>query len=168
MSENPLQKAEDLVGRAFGDLECLVHHPLYFISNYQARVDEHLIRGSWPSSTELLALHRQGVTGIANLCAERQQSVGVIGLVGCFLSIVDNTPPSLTQARAFLMFVDSQKLTYVHCEQGKGRTGCMVAAYRVARNGWTAEAALKEAEGFGLAFPDQKEWIASLTKDALD
>ena len=53
---------------------------------------------------------------------------------------------------------------YVHCEQGIGRTGCVVAAYRVRVQGWTPEAAVDEACAHGLKMPCQQEWIRGLRK----
>lgn len=41
--------------------------------------------------------------------------------------------------KKFLDFANdpAHQPTYVHCEAGKGRTGCAVACYRMAIQGWT-------------------------------
>ena len=41
------------------------------------------------------------------------------------------------------------KKVFVHCRLGDDRTGMMVAAYRMAVEGWTAEEAMKEMQSFG-------------------
>lgn len=38
---------------------------------------------------------------------------------------------------------------YVHCLHGVDRTGAMIAAYRIRRQGWTNHDALAEMEQFG-------------------
>ena len=43
------------------------------------------------------------------------------------------------------------KKVFVHCRLGDDRTGMMVAAYRMAEEGWTAEEAMKEMKSFGFA-----------------
>lgn len=37
----------------------------------------------------------------------------------------------------------------VHCQTGDDRTGMMIAAYRMAEQGWTAQEAMREMEAFG-------------------
>lgn len=52
----------------------------------------------------------------------------------------------------------------VHCEQGFHRTGVLCAAYRIAVEGWTVDAALEEAErlGFQTDVPKRNGLIAAL------
>jgi protein tyrosine/serine phosphatase len=44
-----------------------------------------------------------------------------------------------------------QKKIFVHCRLGDDRTGMMIAAYRMAAQGWTADEALSEMERFGFS-----------------
>lgn len=44
------------------------------------------------------------------------------------------------------------KKIFVHCRAGDDRTGMMVAAYRMAEEGWSAERAKKEMITFGFSF----------------
>jgi protein tyrosine phosphatase (PTP) superfamily phosphohydrolase (DUF442 family) len=41
------------------------------------------------------------------------------------------------------------KKVFVHCRLGDDRTGMMIAAYRMADEGWTADEAMNEMEAFG-------------------
>lgn len=41
------------------------------------------------------------------------------------------------------------KKVFVHCRYGDDRTGMMIAAYRMAIQGWTADKARKEMDSFG-------------------
>jgi len=43
------------------------------------------------------------------------------------------------------------KKVLVHCRLGDDRTGMMVAAYRMAEEGWTAQEAMKEMQAFGFS-----------------
>ena len=38
---------------------------------------------------------------------------------------------------------------FVHCQIGRDRTGCAIGAYRIAKQGWTAEQAIQEMERYG-------------------
>jgi protein tyrosine phosphatase (PTP) superfamily phosphohydrolase (DUF442 family) len=57
--------------------------------------------------------------------------------------------PRKAQMAAFLKIVrdPARQPVYVHCAQGRDRTGYMVAAYRMDQ-GWTAEEAIREMKRF--------------------
>lgn len=44
------------------------------------------------------------------------------------------------------------KKVFVHCPVGDDRTGMMIAAYRMAEQGWTAEKVRKEMKAYGVGF----------------
>lgn len=161
-----LGKAENAAGEEYGELEEKLGRPLYPIQEYQAVVDPgKLIRGAWPSKTVLTWLKQEGVGTVMNLCAERsqQEDVCAAGMKEVWMRIRDNTVPIAPQVQFFLDVVNlNQNATYVHCEQGKGRTGCMVAAYRVLEQGWSPERALAEAEIYGLALPADRQFVLDL------
>ncbi len=48
-----------------------------------------------------------------------------------------------------LLRENPNKKVFVHCRLGDDRTGMMIAAYRMAEEGWTAAEARKEMEKFG-------------------
>jgi protein tyrosine/serine phosphatase len=173
MLEGIKKKIFNWAAESVGEVEDAIHHPLYGIKEYTAAVcssDPRLSRGSWPSSKKLADLKAQGFTTVINLCSERVQDKAVkrAKLQSINIPVEDNTVPTETQVQAFLDDVlDSTGETYVHCEQGKGRTGCMVAAFRVRLMNWTVEAALKEAKDFGLRTPCQIEFIQNLAPKKL-
>jgi len=59
-------------------------------------------------------------------------------------------PKDETFARFLALLRDNPgKKVFVHCRYGDDRTGMMIAAYRMAAEGWTPEEARKEMEEFG-------------------
>src|SRR5260370_2704698 len=58
--------------------------------------------------------------------------------------------PTNAQVAQFLKLFqdDPQQKVFVHCYYGEDRSGVMVAAYRIARQNWTADQALAEMASF--------------------
>lgn len=162
-----LNNIENVLAADIGKAEKLVGHPLYPIHWYLAEVDEgKLYRGSWPDCKHLLGLKAMGVSASINLCAERSQDEAIhkAGITPFNIPIVDNTAPSEADVARLLEIVKdaASSPVFIHCEQGRGRTGCMVAVYRVLVNKWSPADALKEAEQFGLSLDSQKGFILGL------
>jgi tyrosine-protein phosphatase SIW14 len=44
------------------------------------------------------------------------------------------------------------KKVFVHCRMGDDRTGLMIATYRMAEQGWTAEEAMREMKAYGFSW----------------
>jgi protein tyrosine phosphatase (PTP) superfamily phosphohydrolase (DUF442 family) len=80
----------------------------------------------------------------------------------------DDPPPTKKQIEEVLAFIDkAPKPLMFHCAHGKGRTGMVAAAYRVSRQGWKAEDAIKEAVPYGFRperMPNQVKVIKSFEK----
>ncbi len=152
--------AMNVGGEAIGLAEMLgLKYP---VKAYEAQVSGQLYRGSRLDAAGMASLAKQGIKGVVNLCAENDadtQLAQQAGLQPHHIPIIDNTVPKLSQVADFLAFVQSSAPVYVHCEAGQGRTGTMVACYRIAVQGWTAEAAIEEAKGFGMKMPDQMAFI---------
>lgn len=161
---NIFGKVADWFGSLWAKAEDVVHEPLEPIKEYQAFVTGGLWRGAWPSVSTLNKLRVQGIKIVVNLCEERNQNnlVTMCNLIPFNISIKDTETPMPDQVSFFCYLVAAYQNVYVHCEEGIGRTGCVVAAYRVKVQNWTPEAALKEAESFGVLYPDQKAFILGL------
>jgi hypothetical protein len=156
-------------GEELGEAEERVGGPLYALSAYAADVEAGVLaRGSWPSQAALTSLWVRGFRTVVNLCAERVQDLDVLraGMAPVNIPVRDNTVPTELQVQVFLNAVARGRPVYVHCEAGKGRTGCMIAAYRVLVQHWTPERALAEAKAFGLGMPCQRDWILALQENA--
>jgi protein tyrosine phosphatase (PTP) superfamily phosphohydrolase (DUF442 family) len=140
-------------------------------------VEPGFARGGQPSEEGIRALATRGYRTVVSLRhddveRERVRAAGMeyveipmkCGLFGA-------PAPSRTQARAFLSAVgDSAKRpVFVHCHHGRDRTGVMVALYRVARNGWTAERAITEMKERGIRpqYRAYRRYIRTLDPKAL-
>lgn len=135
----------------------------YPVKAYHFKVSDTLTRGSRLDAQGLKDLHAHGFKGVVNLCKEFDDSAQVqaAGLVPLHLGILDNSAPTVDEMKQFLDFAEdaAHQQTYVHCEAGKGRTGVAVACYRLAVQRWDLEAALQEAEKFGLELENQLEFL---------
>jgi hypothetical protein len=153
--------AIDWPAEAVGELERLGLR--YSVTTYEKRVDGGLYRGSRVTPAQMAKLKDNGIRGIVNLCLENNDDAApaaALGLQALHIPILDNSAPSFGQAGQFLGFCKQVRPVYVHCEAGKGRTGTMVAVYRMAVDRWTVDAALAEYKSFiGLCLPDQVNFI---------
>jgi hypothetical protein len=154
-------KAENLAGAAIGYAELAGFR--YPVKAYQFKVTDALTRGTRVDEHALRDLKSRGFKGVVNLCREYDDSdkVRAVGLVPLHLGILDNTAPTESMMVQFLDFISDRahQPTYVHCEAGKGRTGCAVASYRMAIQGWTAAQALEDAKKFGLQLECQVTFL---------
>lgn len=116
-----------------------------------------LIRGGQPEGDGIKLLAAAGVNTIVNLRDEDMLIKGERRIAEAqglrFISIPMEifSYPSLSTFNQFIEAVANAegKPVFVHCQHGQDRTGTMVAAYRVARQGWTAAASYAEMLDFG-------------------
>ena len=143
----------------------------YPVSDYESKVDANLTRGSRIEDAKGYdSLKQQGFKGIVDLTMEGtndEKFAAKAGLNPLNIKILDNSAPTQGQMKQFLDFATNPKNQpcYVHCEAGKGRTGVATACYRMAVDGWPPDKALAEAKKFGLALPNQTEFIQQFGKD---
>lgn len=167
--------AVNVAGYNYGDIEIIAQRlsllhmlsSLSIHSPYTYRVDSKVLRGSRPTPDKLRSLYAGNCRATINLCREMPHGdddlIHDAGLTGEMttkhIPITDNTPPTPDDVIELLSFLKGYDGTvYIHCEAGVGRTGVMVACYRMDQ-GWTLENALHEARQFGCAMPDQLAFI---------
>ena len=83
------------------------------------------------------------------------------------LRILDHTIPTQAQVVEVLDILRDPgvKVALLHCKAGRARTGMMVAAARIALDGWTVDEALSEAEDKGLRRVLQVKFIRQFAAD---
>lgn len=120
------------------------------------RVNERLYRGGQPEPEGLDALRTLGVEIVVNLntsqegIQQERAAVEARGMRYLSLPWSARSLPQRSQVEEFLRLLraEPQTTVFVHCRHGADRTGVMVAAYRMAFQGWTPDQALAEMERF--------------------
>jgi tyrosine-protein phosphatase SIW14 len=115
-----------------------------------------IFRGAQPTAQGFDALAKMGVDIVVDARGERAKSEGkVVQHLGMqYVSLPWHCPfPHDETFVKFLKLVkeNPQKKIFVHCRLGDDRTGMMIAAYRMAAEGWTADEALREMQIFGFS-----------------
>jgi tyrosine-protein phosphatase SIW14 len=112
-----------------------------------------LYRGGLQSAIGLKALAKMGVKVVVDTHANSKREKKEVESLGMkYVAIPWHCPWPRDEVFAkFLKVVhDNQgKKIFVHCRLGDDRTGMMVAAYRIAEEGWTANEAMNEMRSFG-------------------
>ena len=121
------------------------------------RLNENYTRGAQPASGGIETLTRLGVKTVVDLRSiyDHTDAVGLAaeqaGLRYYWLPLSVWNPATDAQAREFVALVtdESKGPFYVFCDDGLHRTGEMSAIYRVTRDHWSVEQALKEMDEVG-------------------
>lgn len=120
-----------------------------------ARVDQALYRGAQPTEAGIETLREKGVRTIIDLRDDanprERRWVESRGLAYVHIPC-DPARVEEEKLRMFLLAMETaDKPVFVHCRQGRDRTGLGVAAYRM-MNGWERPRAMSELYGYGHAW----------------
>lgn len=119
-------------------------------------VNEHVYRGGQPSARGWQSLAALGVKTVVDLRAEHAaanpeaQAVAAAGMRYVHVPLRRTGAPTNEQMRDALAALDSAGPVFVHCREGRDRTGTVIACYRIAHDGWSNAQALAEAKSRGL------------------
>ena len=114
-----------------------------------------LYRGGQPKEHGFEALAKMGFQIVVDLRGDRdseREEVTRLGMQYVSMPWQCSFPKDSIFAD-FIMLIRTNpgKKIFVHCRVGDDRTGMMVAAYRMAEEGWSAERAKKEMVTFGFS-----------------
>ena len=120
------------------------------------QVTDRLYRGGQPRAQAWPALAQLGVRTVIDLRTPREHStaaestaVRAAGMRYVSFPLNGFRTPTASQMERVLALLDDS-VTFVHCAEGRDRTGTVIAAYRISRQGWDNASALAEAHKFGL------------------
>ena len=124
------------------------------------RGDYDLYRGGQPSKGGFRILAEMGVNIVVDLRGSRDSERKIVthlGMQYVALSWQCSFPKDKTFAQFLpLLRKNRGKKIFVHCRLGDDRTAMMIASYRIAEEGWSAEKAEKEMEKFGFSFTHRR------------
>jgi protein-tyrosine phosphatase len=129
------------------------YHAHVFVDNFDIVVPGKLYRSRQPRRDDYPTLQRYRIARVVNLRAmeedpaarrEQRRILDQMQIDHVEIPIAQKVP-STGQVRAFFQAVDtSPGPVLVHCQHGEDRSGILVAAWRVARQGWSIEKALHD------------------------
>jgi tyrosine-protein phosphatase SIW14 len=123
------------------------------VSNF-GEVNSHLFRGGQPKGAGYANLKKMGVDVVVDLRLSgndtEKKNVTKVGMEYVAIPWHCMFPKDRVSAKFLSVLEENkEKKVFVHCRYGDDRTGMMIAAYRMAVEGWTPEEARKEMEKFG-------------------
>jgi tyrosine-protein phosphatase SIW14 len=114
-----------------------------------------LYRGSQPTKKGFKQLAKMHIAIVVDLRGNRKgerDTVRKLGMQYVPIPWFCMRPKDVVIAQFLkLLRENPNKKIFVHCNTGIDRTGMMVAAYRMAEEGWTADEAMKEMKAFGFS-----------------
>lgn len=115
-----------------------------------------LFRGAQPSEEGLKTLAKMGVNIVVDARGDRTATEGKqveqLGMRYVPIPWHCSFPNDDIFAKFLKLMRDNgNKKVFVHCRLGDDRTGMMVAAYRMASEGWSADEAMYEMQQFGFS-----------------
>jgi tyrosine-protein phosphatase SIW14 len=119
-----------------------------------------LYHGGQPTKTGFHMLEKMGVNIVIDLRGNRESERKIVTHLGMEY-VAMPWRCSFPKDRVFAEFLtflrkNHGKKIFVHCRLGDDRTSMMIASYRMAEEGWSAERAEKEMEKFGFSFAHRR------------
>ena len=127
------------------------------INNF-GKVSDNLYRGAQPDAAVMTNLSKLGIKTIINLREpdksweaeiEQARAHGILFTNIPFKGLGSPNPEQVRKALAAIEALPSP--IFIHCQHGCDRTGTIVACYRIQHDKWSTDAALKEAELYGIS-----------------
>jgi tyrosine-protein phosphatase SIW14 len=120
------------------------------------KVTPKLYRGGQPSKKGFENLARIGIDIVVDLRGSRDGERKQVTKLGMQYVPIPwhcyNKRDTVFAQFLTLLRENPDKKVFVHCRLGDDRTGMMIAAYRMAEQGWTAEEARKEMVAYGFTW----------------
>lgn len=141
----------------------LLSSPVYGeIPNFH-EVEEGFFRGGQPDEEGVKALKALGIQTVISFRNEgkiirwEKEFVEKNGMTFVSIPLTWRKSPTQEEADYFLRSIsEKNRPLFIHCREGKDRTGAMVALYRITQQGCPVEEAYQEAKRYGFrdhAFP---------------
>jgi tyrosine-protein phosphatase SIW14 len=138
------------------------------------KVDENLYRSEQPTKEGMQALESLGVKSIVNVRnILNDRCEGKSTNLKLYKKRINTWTIKYSEIIDALRLIQkAPKPVLIHCKHGSDRTGCIVAAYRMAFMNWTKEEAIKEFQlgGYGYhedAFPNILKLLKSIQIEKL-
>jgi tyrosine-protein phosphatase SIW14 len=139
------------------------------------QVNQGLYRGAQPRAEGMRRLAALGVKTVLNLRAADERSraeeleARALGLRYFNIPMEGLDRPGDEQIERALALINdgANQPVFVHCKRGADRTGTVIAIYRITHDGWSGEAALREAKHYGLSWVEfgMKDYIKDYGRD---
>ncbi len=126
------------------------------------KVDEFVYRSEQPTKEGMKALDSIGIKSILslrNILTDKLVAKDT-KLTLCQYRINTWTISYEEVLSSLKILINVDKPTLVHCKHGSDRTGCIIAAYRMAVQNWSKEDAIKEFREGGYGF--HEEWFENI------
>ncbi len=127
------------------------------IQNF-GKVNDGLFRGAQPDSASISNLARLSVKTIINLrmpdegWKDEESQARAHGILYTNLPLHPLGKPTDEQVRKVLSLIQTLPgPVFIHCQHGCDRTGTIIACYRIARDHWSYDESMREAERYGLS-----------------
>jgi atypical dual specificity phosphatase len=118
------------------------------VRHWWDRVDNHVILGAMPLSSDVERLAAEGVRAVVNTCEEYPGPSAAYrehGIEQLRVPTTDFHPPTLDHIRKAVEFIQSHvtrgQTVYVHCKAGRARSATVVLCWLVAHRGMTPDEA---------------------------